>query len=365
MAEAYQRSGRIHASSGERSLSDRGRQSARPGATRPGRSLARRVMGPAVLESRPPSPRYGSARVRSWVTQATWQPDSTLPVVSAWTYARVPLMTSTARSSTPSDSAGSFQPIERVTNRLVASAFSPHRHDTYTVALTVAGVQAFNYRGAMRHSLPGQVLILHPEEIHDGHCCDEGGFSYRAAYVPPTHVQTVLGGRELPFVVNGISTNPALIAAVVSMVIDCAGVEDPGAYEDALYELVHAMTDEAGRVSPVRTADRTAVMRAREFLETTVVSGARLEQLERVSGCDRWQLSRDFRALLGTSPYRYLQHRRIDLAKQLLRDGATLAEAAHGAGFADQSHFGRTFRKAVGLTPKEWLRSDLFRTIVL
>ena len=268
-------------------------------------------------------------------------------------------------SPNPSHSTDSFQPIERVANRLVAAAFSPHRHDTYTVALTMAGVQAFNYRGAIRHSLPGQVLILHPDEIHDGHCRDEAGFSYWAAYVPPTHVQTVLGGAELPFVSNGVSANPALIGAAMRMVIDCAGVADPDAYEDALYDLAHAMNNASGRAATVRIANRTAVMRARDFLETTVVFGARLDQLEQVTGCDRWQLSRDFRALLGTSPYRYLQHRRVDLAKQLLREGATLADAAHGAGFADQSHFGRTFRKAVGLTPKEWLRSDLFRTIVL
>lgn len=87
-------------------------------------------------------------------------------------------------------------------NRLVGAAFSPHRHDTYTVALTMAGVQTFNYRGAIRHSLPGQVLILHPDEVHDGHCRDEAGFSYWAAYIPPTHVQTVLGGAELPVCVQ-------------------------------------------------------------------------------------------------------------------------------------------------------------------
>jgi AraC-like DNA-binding protein len=265
----------------------------------------------------------------------------------------------------PSHSNNSFESIERVANRMVEAAFSPHRHDTYTVALTTAGVQTFNYRGAMRHSLPGQVLILHPDELHDGHCHDEAGFSYWAAYVPPTHVQTVLGGAALPFVANGVSTNPVLIAAAMSMVIDCAGVEDPGAYEDALYDLAQAMNDVAGKVATARLANRTAVTRAREFLDTAVACGARLEQLEQVTGCDRWQLSRDFRALLGTSPYRYLQHRRVDLAKRLLREGATLADAAHGAGFADQSHFGRTFRKAVGLTPKEWLKSDLFRTIVL
>ncbi len=274
-------------------------------------------------------------------------------------------MISATLSPNPSHSTGSFELVERVANRLVGAAFSPHRHDTYTVALTMAGVQAFNYRGSMRHSLPGQVLILHPDEIHDGHCSDEAGFSYRAVYIPPTHVQAVLGGAELPFVVDGVSTNPALIAAAMSMVIDCAGVEDPDAYEDALYDLAHAMNNAAGRAATVRLANRTAVMRAREFLEAAVVFGARLDQLEQVTGCDRWQLSRDFRALLGTSPYRYLQHRRVDLAKQFLRKGATLADAAHGAGFADQSHFGRTFRKAVGLTPKEWLRSDLFRTIIL
>ncbi|QIG53124.1 helix-turn-helix transcriptional regulator [Altererythrobacter sp. BO-6] len=191
------------------------------------------------------------------------------------------------------------------------------------------------------------------------------GFSYWAAYIPPTHVQAVLEGVELPFIANGVSTDPSLIAAACTMVIDCAGVEDPGAYEDALYDLAQAMNDVAGREAKVRIANRTAVMRAQDYLETAVVVGARLEDLEQVSGCDRWQLSRDFRTLLGTSPYRYLQHRRVDLAKRLMREGATLADAAHGAGFADQSHFGRTFRKAVGLTPKEWLRSDLFRTIVL
>jgi AraC-like DNA-binding protein len=268
-------------------------------------------------------------------------------------------------SSNPSHLAGSFKRIERVANRLVGAAFSPHRHDTYTVGLTMAGVQAFNYRGMMRYSLPGQVLILHPDELHDGHCHDEAGFSYRAAYVPPAHIQAVLGGAELPFIADGVSTDPAVIAAAFNLVVDCAGVEDPGAYEDALYDLAQVMNNAAGREANVRIANRAAVMCAREFLEAAVVSGARLDQLEQATGCDRWQLSRDFRALLGTSPYRYLQHRRVDLAKRLLREGATLAEGAHGAGFADQSHFGRTFRKTVGLTPKAWLRSDMFRTIVL
>lgn len=270
-----------------------------------------------------------------------------------------------AHSVRPAPSAPPFAPIERVANRLVGAAFSPHRHDTYTVAVTTAGVQAFNYRGAARYCVPGQVLVLHPDEMHDGQCHDAAGFSYRAAYVPPAHIQAVLGGAPLPFVATGVARDPALVAAASALVIGSAPGDDPGAYEDALFDLARAMARAAGQAEAVGTANRTAVMRARDYLDTAVVGGARLDELAQLSGCDRWQLSRDFRALLGTSPYRYLQHRRVDLAKRLLRGGATLAAAAHGAGFADQSHFGRTFRKTVGMTPKAWLRSDLFRTIIL
>lgn len=149
-------------------------------------------------------------------------------------------MNSEVQASNSLYSVGAFEPIERVANRVVGEAFSPHRHDSYTVALTISGVQAFNYRGAKRHSLPGQVLILHPGELHDGHSCDEAGFSYRAAYVPPTHLQAVLGGAALPFVANGVSTNAALIAAAFKVVVDCASTSDPGAYEDALYDLAHS-----------------------------------------------------------------------------------------------------------------------------
>ena len=67
--------------------------------------------------------------------------------------------------------------VELVEAQLRVGAFSPHRHDTYTIAVTTAGVQSFNYRGNRWRSLPGQVVILHPDEVHDGYCCDQTGFS--------------------------------------------------------------------------------------------------------------------------------------------------------------------------------------------
>ncbi|MEQ1543116.1 MAG: AraC family transcriptional regulator [Novosphingobium sp.] len=244
-------------------------------------------------------------------------------------------------------------------------AFSPHRHDTYTIALTTTGVQSFNYRGENRRSLPGQVMVLHPDEVHDGYCCDEAGFSYRAAYLPPGDVQTVLGGAPLPFLSNGVSADPALVTAALRFVEMCATDSEPLGYQDALQQLVSAMQGCAGQAQAKRTVNTRAVMRVRDFLDSVPDPGTGLDQLEAIAGYDRWQLSRDFRWLLGTSPYRYLQCRRIERARQLLRSGLPLAAAAHEAGFADQSHFGRIFKRTLGTTPLAWRQGERSRTIVL
>jgi AraC-like DNA-binding protein len=249
--------------------------------------------------------------------------------------------------------------------QLRKGAFSPHRHDTYTIAVTTAGVQSFNYRGNRWRSLPGQVMVLHPDEVHDGYCCDQTGFSYQAAHLPPAHVQTVIDGAALPFLAGAVSIDSYLVSSAHRLIATCSAQNDLFGYQDALQQFVTALQRCEGSPTTKRTVNREAVMRVREFLDSVPEPGTNLDQLEEIAGYDRWQLSRDFRSLLGTSPYRYLQCRRLERAGQLLRNGLGMAAAAHEAGFADQSHFGRIFRRTFGTTPSTWHRADQLRTIIL
>lgn len=257
------------------------------------------------------------------------------------------------------NSRNEFHLIERASNNIEHSGFSPHRHDTYTVALTTRGTQTFNYRGALRRSLPGQALILHPDELHDGQPCDEAGFGYHVAYIPPSHIQSILGCDDLPFVADAVSSDEDLVAAVARVVAhDCT--DDAGNYQDAIFELACAIERAAGLRRPRHRPDVKAVLTAQQYLDELPEGGTHLEQMENITGRDRWNLCRDFRRILGTSPYRYLQQRRIAYAKNLIRAGESFAEAAYAAGFADQSHFTRIFRNFVGLTPASWRASALF-----
>lgn len=245
--------------------------------------------------------------------------------------------------------------IDRIEARFNGAAFAPHRHDTYAIGITLAGVQTFDYRGASRHSLPGQMVVLHPDELHDGRAGDSLPFQYRTAYVAPADIQRVLGGRALPFIDGGVSDDPSLRRVVSELLDDLENPLEGLECEQAITDLTTALWQAAGIKLPNGTPNHAAVLKAQDFIEANLEGAPTLADLEQAAQYDRWRLSRDFRALLGTSPYRYLIFRRLDRAREMIVNGIGLAEVAHAGGFADQSHFTRHFRKTYGMTPKAWL----------
>ncbi|MNW13279.1 Virulence regulon transcriptional activator VirF [compost metagenome] len=54
------------------------------------------------------------------------------------------------------------------------------------------------------------------------------------------------------------------------------------------------------------------------------------------------------------TPHAYQIQRRLLLARQLIRRGMTLADAAAASGFADQSHMTRLFVRTYGVSPRRY-----------
>ncbi len=245
-------------------------------------------------------------------------------------------------------------------------AFDKHRHDTYAIGVTEFGVQSFDYRGATRSSRAGEVIVLHPDEAHDGRAGDTAGFAYLMVYLDPARVSEVLRtaaprASALPFVEQAVSSNP-LLARTVRAAFQCD--PEPLALDGLLVDFAEGLAagDASLEALPRRAAidhagiDRAGVERARHFLAVETSRVVRSDELEAVSGLSRFDLARQFRALLGTSPYRYSLMRRLERGRRRIGRGRPLAEAAFDAGFADQAHFSRHFKAAYGLTPGRYAR---------
>jgi AraC-like DNA-binding protein len=250
--------------------------------------------------------------------------------------------------------APSFRGVERVTAFFRKRGYAPHRHDTYGIGVTTHGVQFFDYRGETRHSLAGDVYVLHPDEVHDGRPGADDGYGYRTLYLNPEIVREALGGAALPFVRAPIASDPALRRAVWRILGDMIRPIDDLRGTEMVCALANALARISGATRAPLQIDAAAIAKARDLLASTIDQSVSSEALENATGHDRWSLSRQFRAAYGVSPHRFQTLRRLEQAQHLIGAGATLADAACRTGFSDQSHLSRHFRSAFGIPPGVW-----------
>ncbi|MCP9229001.1 AraC family transcriptional regulator [Mesorhizobium sp. LMG 17147] len=245
--------------------------------------------------------------------------------------------------------------MERIEARFHGNAFDLHRHDTYAIGVTLYGMQRFRYRGQMHRSLPGQIIILHPDELHDGGAGTEDGLRYRMLYLEPSLMLDCLGGGSLPFVRNAVVTDRDLRATLLSALGPLDQQLDELFVVDFMTQLMQSLARHAGQpAKPVAKTAWRAARLARDYLEENVARIVRSDELEAITGLDRYALSRHFRATFSTSPHRFLLMRRLQRARRMIEADEPLAQIAIAAGFSDQSHFNRHFKKAFGVTPGRW-----------
>lgn len=243
--------------------------------------------------------------------------------------------------------------LQRLTARFGGHAYDLHRHETYAVGLTLWGAQSFHYRGALRTSRGGQVMVIHPDEAHDGHATLDAGFAYRMLYIEPALVSQALGGAPPPYVPDVVADDAVLAALLAQAFADFPRPLEPLA-ADAIVERLATRLALRGDGRPPRrpqAAAQRAVARARDYLAAEAHRTVASDELEAVTGLDRFTLARQFRTLTGTSPHRWQVGRRLARAQAMIAAGEPLSEAAAATGFADQSHLTRHFVARFGLTP--------------
>ena len=80
-----------------------------------------------------------------------------------------------------------------------------------------------------------------------------------------------------------------------------------------------------------------------------------VEELARETAMSRSALAERFTQLVGEAPMRYLANWRMQLAKQMMREGArNIQEVATRVGYDSEAAFNRAFKRATGSPPAAW-----------
>ncbi len=98
--------------------------------------------------------------------------------------------------------------------------------------------------------------------------------------------------------------------------------------------------------------------RSKDLISSRLEGDISLGELAAQCRLSRSHFARAFKRTTGFSPHEWLLHRRVEAAKQMLRETETvISEIALACGFADQSHLTKVFSKLVGATPGVWRRA--------
>jgi AraC-like DNA-binding protein len=243
-------------------------------------------------------------------------------------------------------------------------AFERHSHETYSIGLTHAGVQTFNCGGSLHASLPGDLILFNPDQAHDGKRGAPEGFGYSILYVPEAVVADC-SAKEAGIVLPRHFRQPVVRDAAIARqfaeavaALNQAG-ESLRAEELTRHVLAAILVrhGESGtrRVEP-RAAGGDRMAKVRDHLQAHYADDVNVQTLAAIAGLSRAHLTRAFAQHFGVPPHIYLNAVRIRKAQAAMLAGESLAEVAVDCGFADQSHFSRRFKGALGVTPAQWLR---------
>lgn len=229
------------------------------------------------------------------------------------------------------------------------------RFGSHSVSYVRRGSFGCHMRGRHYDLVAGSILVGHRGDeflcTHEHYACgdeclsfhlspelvqslDESSSTWRVGVVPPLAELMVLG-ELAQAVANGDSD---------------VGLDEAG------HALAMRFVELAGgrerRPLASRAADRRRAIDAALWIDTHAERAIDLDTLAREAGLSAFHFLRVFSRTLGVTPHQYLIRARLRrAARQLAESARPVTEIAYDVGFADLSHFTRSFRRAAGESP--------------
>jgi AraC-like DNA-binding protein len=236
--------------------------------------------------------------------------------------------------------------------------YGKHAHSTFSIGAVTGGESTYLNGKAVERIGRGAVVVINPEQVHACNPLDNRLWAYRMIYADVTwlsELQRDLGMRQsgdfhafsttlttLPDLYHGLNH----LYAVLS-----------DAHSDTLQRhssAIHFFSEVQRRLSPapeLKAGENRRLARAAEYIKDNCQRSLLLDEICTAASLSASYLIRAFKHRYGMTPHAYLMNSRIEYSRAQLRRGRAIAEVAAEAGFADQAHLQRAFRKFVAATP--------------
>ncbi|WP_239124281.1 helix-turn-helix transcriptional regulator [Rhizocola hellebori] len=238
---------------------------------------------------------------------------------------------------------------------LVDHAYPSHTHDVWTLLIVDDGAIRFDLDRHQHGALPPSVILLPPHVPHDGRSATHQGFRKRVLYLDTSVLGTELAGAAVD---QPSLPDPQLRLRIHQLHQTLATPGETLEADSRLAFILERLAVHLSKAAPHQHPPPTPNLaeQLRDLLDARVAEGINLSDAASLLHAHPTHLVRAFTRAYGLPPHLYLTGRRIDLARRLLLAGQRPAEVASAAGFYDQSHLTRHFKRHLGISPARYHR---------
>ena len=252
--------------------------------------------------------------------------------------------------------------FENITNS--NGQFTNHFHDTYTIGLTHDGMFKSIHEHKATLAYQYSTRVINPAEVHcgDSHAWQYTNF-YPSVELLSSLYEQMYGEQKMPIFEKHIIQDDELYRRLVSFFRSVYTHEEAMLTES---KLIHALSylianyTHSATPYPFTCKEKNTMSMVVEYIHEHLDTEISLDMLSQAAMVSKYHFLRLFKSHTGLTPHQYIIAERIYKAKELVLEGESLALAGLHAGFGDQSHFIRSFRKIYGYSPKTLLQKSNF-----
>ncbi|MEO7982831.1 MAG: AraC family transcriptional regulator [Bacteroidota bacterium] len=242
-------------------------------------------------------------------------------------------------------------------------SFPRHFHQHYVIELVLQGTDDFYCAGKNYRAEPDQLVLINPGEVHTGSTVADTPLQYFSLYPDRSALEQVAAAlditipRDFSFP-KSLQRQSFLTQKLQALADSFISGKDKLLQQEYFFVFMQELLQQkAGKPGPAPHTKDQRVKQLTDFIHLQFREDISLQQMAGLVNLNPFHLIRLFKKNTGVSPYDYLLILRTEWAKQLLRKGYKVQEAALEAGFYDPSHLNRSLRKIAGTSPKSFLLS--------
>lgn len=248
-----------------------------------------------------------------------------------------------------------------------------HNHDFYEIYLFLSGDVTYVIEGKSYKLKPNDIIIINNQELHKAFI--ENGTPYEriVIWINPEYIKSLCSEKtnlltafysSSSHKLNLLRPNPDVTEEIYSIVEKLGkACSSPDFGNDLLKEIyivelliylnrTYQIPFSEENMSGITYNDK--ITKIIHYINENLNGEVSLQTLSSKFYLSKYHLLREFKKNTGYTIHRYIQQKRLILARELLRDNKQVTEVCNLCGFGDYSNFIRSFKKEFGISPKKY-----------